>query len=78
MLSNLADKIVDFLTSKKCKIPLIYINFNYPQYVQNGEKGSCICSVHPDLRYDEKLISMLNEVVDYIRGNYDMEKLTKL
>ena len=71
-------KIVDLLTNGKRSVPLIYINFNYQKYKQDGANGSCVCSVHPDLAHDERLISMINEVVDYIRDNYDMNKLVEL
>ena len=77
-MKKLANRIVDLLTSGKRSVPLIYINFNYQKYVQDGAVGSCICSVHPELAHDEKLASMMNETVDYIRDNYDMNKLVEL
>ena len=77
-MKKFASKIVSLLTDRKRRIPLIYINFNYQKYVTDGAEGSCICSVHPDLANDEQLTSMLNDVVDYIRGNYDMNKLVEL
>ncbi len=77
-MKKLANKIVDLLTKGKCCVPLIYINFNYQKYVQEGASGSCICNVHPDLAHDEKLITMMNEMVDYVRDNYDMNKLVEL
>ena len=77
-MGKIMDKIVSFLTDKKRKVPLIYINFNYQKYVQDGAKGSCVCSIHPDLMHDEKLVSMLNEIVDHIRNNHDMRNLTDI
>lgn len=77
-MKKFASKIASLLTDGKRRIPLIYINFNYQKYKNDGAEGSCICSVHPDLANDEQLTSMLNDVVDYIRGNYDMNKLVEL
>lgn len=77
-MKKLANKIVDLLTKGKRCVPLIYINFNYQKYMHEGTSGSCICNVHPDLAHDEKLITMMNEMVDYIRDNYDMNKLVEL
>ena len=77
-MKKFANKLVDLLTKGKRCVPLIYINFNYQKYMQEGASGSCICNVHPDLAHDEKLTSMMNEVVDYIRDNYDMNKLVEL
>ena len=77
-MKKLADKIVDLLTNGRRSVPLIYVNFNYQKYKQDGASGSCICNVHPDLAHDEKLASMMNEMVDYIRDNYDMNKLVEL
>ena len=77
-MKKFANKLVDLLTKGKRCVPLIYINFNYQKYMQEGASGSCICNVHPDLAHDEKLASMMNGVVDYIRDNYDMNKLVEL
>ena len=77
-MGRFANKIVSLITSGKRKVPLFYVNFDYPKYVQNGASGSCTCNVHPDLANDEKLISILNQAVDYIRDNYDMNKLVEL
>lgn len=77
-MKKFAREIVSILTDRKRRVPLIYINFNYQKYMKDGAKGSCICSVHPDLTNDEKLTTMLNDVVDYIRGNYDMNNLVEL
>ena len=77
-MKKFANKLVDLLTKGKRCVPLIYINFNYQKYMQEGVSESCICSVHPDLAHDEKLITMMNEMVDYVRDNYDMNKLVEL
>lgn len=75
---KIADKIVDLLTDKRRKVPLVIINFDYQRYMSSGEKGSCICNVHPELKDDEDLRDMLNDLVDHIRTNYDMKKLTEI
>lgn len=77
-MKKFAREIVSILTDRKRRVPLIYINFNYQKYIKDGAEGSCVCSVHPDLSNDEKLTTMLNDIVDYIRGNYDMNKLVEL
>lgn len=77
-MKNTLNRIVDLLTNKKRKVPLIFINFNYQKYVHDGAKGSCICSVHPELAEDEAVKVMLNNMVDYIRDHYDMEKLVEV
>lgn len=77
-MGKITDKIVDLLTNKKQKVPLLWVHFDYPKYAKDGANGSCICSVHPDLANDKALQDMLNGLVDYIRDNYDMEKLSSL
>jgi transcription elongation factor GreA-like protein len=64
--------ISKLLTRNSTKIPLLYVNFNYKHYKQKGEVGSCILNLHPLFRKDEKIISKMNGLVDYIRENYDM------
>ena len=77
-MKKITEKIADLLTDHKRKVPLVFINFNYPKFEKDGAKGSCVCSVHPDLANDEALIAMLNEVVDYIRNNHDMREITRI
>ncbi|MFB8425096.1 hypothetical protein ACFC4S_24060 [Priestia megaterium] len=55
--------------------PLLYATFNLKKYKESGEKGSCNLSVPPPLSGDKLIINTANEVVDYIRKNYDMKKL---
>lgn len=77
-MGKIMDKIGSLLTNNKQKVPLLWVYFNYKKYAQDGAEGSCICSVHPDLANDATLKEMLNNLVDYVRDNYDMEKLTRL
>lgn len=67
--------ITKFFTKGFTKIPLLWIHFNYKQYKESGEKGSCLLNVHPLIRNDKYIIDTMNELVDYIRGNYDMNKI---
>lgn len=74
------NKILDFWLKKRTKdfteIPLVFINFDYKKYSEDGEKGSCMVHFHPDLFEDKELHRMIYEVVDYIREHNDMEKFT--
>lgn len=63
------------LTNNLTKIPLLYINFNYQYYKKHGEKNSCLLNVHPELRNDKYIIDTMNNLVSYIKSNYDMNKM---
>ena len=63
------------LTRNLQQIPLLYINFNLKKYRKNGAKGSCDCMLHPVLAHDEHITKTMNELCDYVRDKYDMEKL---
>lgn len=63
------------LTKNKTKIPLLYVTFDYKKFKENGKVGSCMCNVHPLIRNDEYVKLKMNELVDYIRDNYDMDKM---
>lgn len=65
------------LTNKYKEVPLLYIMFDLNKYKKFGKKGSCELKIHPNLRDDMHLIQHLNELVDYVRDNYDMENLSK-
>ena len=34
-----------------------------------------MCNIHPVLKNDEHIISVMNDLCDYIRENYDMEDI---
>ena len=57
------------------KVPLLWITFNWKLFKEHNAKGSCMCNIHPCLKDDEHIISIMNELCDYIRENYDMEKI---
>lgn len=70
MLNKLSKK----LTSNYSDVPLFYVSFNLNKYKQDGEKGSCDLKLHPSIK-DEYVVNQLNDLVDYIRKNYDMDEL---
>lgn len=43
-----------------------------------GKKDSCMFYVHSDIANDEFVKSKLQEVVDYIRDNYDLDIFTRI
>ena len=66
------------LTSKKLtkdhsQIPLFWVEFNLNKYIENGAKNSCIAKIHPVLKEDEYIHKTINDLIDYVRNNYDME-----
>ena len=63
------------LTKNLQRIPLLRIDFNMRFFKKNGAKGSCMCVIHPVLKDDDHIKTTLNELYDYIRENYDMEKI---
>ena len=65
------------LTNNYNKVPLFFVNFNLSKYKRNGAKNSCIAKIHPGLKNDKYIVESLNNLIDYIRDNYNMEKLSK-
>lgn len=63
------------LTNNLQKIPLLYINFNRRKYRQDDAKGSCDCVCHPALSQDGHIKETMSNLCDYIRENYDMDKV---
>lgn len=45
------------------------------KFKKYGANGSCMCNIHPVLKNDEHIISVMNDLCDYIRENYDMENI---
>lgn len=72
MLKNLTKK----LTNNYNEVPLFLVTFNLNEYEKNGAKGSCMVKLHPALK-DENVVAKLNDLIDYIRDNNDMEKLSR-
>lgn len=69
------DMIRRLLTKNYKEVPLLFINFNYKKFKKSGKVGSCVLHIHPLLKNDEIVIQKMNELVDYIRDNYDMNEL---
>ena len=78
--------MIKCLTKGYTKVPLLRIDFNLVKYRKHGAKNSCNVLLHPTLKADIKaredihdtiLRDKINDVIDYIRDNYDMEELTK-
>lgn len=65
------------LTNDYKEVPLFYVMFDLNKYLNEGEKGSCELKLHPNFRDDEHIINQLNNLVDYIRDNYDMKDVSK-
>ena len=63
------------LTRNFTKIPLLWIGFNLQKFRKDDPKDSCYCELHPELQNDEHIIATMNELCDYIRENYNMEKI---
>jgi hypothetical protein len=62
------------LTNNQKEIPLLIITFNRIKYKKLGKKNSCDIRLHPMLK-DDIIKERLNEIVDYIRDNYDMDEI---
>ena len=65
-------------TKNLTQIPIFYMTFDYRKYKAQGKKDSCTMHCHPDIAQDEFVKSKLQEVVDYIRDNYDLDIFTKI
>lgn len=77
-MRKIIDKIGALLTKNYKEVPLLRISFDLEGYQRNGAAGSCMCTTHPELSKNEVLLGKMFDLVDYIRNNYDMEKLSKL
>jgi hypothetical protein len=62
-------------TKNLTRIPLLFVDLNYNKYKSDGAKGSCMARVHPNLANDKYIYETLNDLIDYIRDNYDMDKI---
>lgn len=69
-------KLFQKLLTKNLKsIPLFWVNFNCKLYKENGKQGSCTVKIHPILANDEYIKNKLNDLIDYIRNNYNMNDM---
>ena len=67
--------ITNLLTKNKTQIPLLYVTFDYKKFTESGKVDSCMANVHPLIRNDDNIKLKLNELVDYIRDNYNMNQI---
>jgi hypothetical protein len=72
MFKSLANK----LTNNLNEVPLFFVTFNLNKFKESGSKSSCEVKLHPSIK-DKYVVNQLNNLIDYIRDNYDMEKLSK-
>ena len=66
-------KFINKVTNNHKEIPLLYITLDLHKFREN-KKGSCISKIHPCVN-DEVVQQKVNELIDYIRDNFDMEDL---
>ena len=64
--------ITRLLTKNRTEIPLLYVTFDYKKFLYSGKVGSCMCNAHPVIANDEHIEQSVNDLIDYIRDNYDM------
>ena len=64
--------ITNLLTKNKTQIPLLLVTFNYKKFKESGKVESCMANVHPLIRNDDNIKLKINELIDYIRDNYNM------
>lgn len=71
-----------WIRKKTCnltKIPIFYMIFDYQKYKRDGKSGSCtFYAAHPDIASDEFVKKSLQEVVDYVRDNYDLDEIARI
>lgn len=65
----------NLFTKNATEILLFYVNFNEKHYKQYGKENSCTAYIHPILKNDKLVQDCLNNLIDYIRDNYNMENM---
>ncbi len=78
MIKKIVNCWIKYKTKNLTRIPLFTMAFNYRRYKADGKKDSCMFYAHPNIANDEFVKSKLQEVVDYIRDNYDLDIFTKI
>lgn len=78
MIKKIINCWIRYKTKNLTRIPLFTMVFNYHKYKADGKKDSCIMYSHPNIANDEFVKNKLQEVVDYIRDNYDLDIFTKI
>ena len=78
MIKKIVNCWIRYKTKNLTRIPLFTMVFNYRKYKADGKKDSCMLYAHHNIAKDEFVKSKLQEVVDYIRDNYDLDIFTKI
>lgn len=78
MIKGIVNRWIRRKTKNLTEIPLFTMIFNYRKYKTQGKKDSCMLYSHPDIANDEFVKNKLQEVVDYIRDNYDLDIFTRI
>ena len=78
MIKKIVNCWIRHKTKNLTRIPLFTMTFNYRKYKADGKKDSCMFYTHPDIAKDEFVKSKLQEVVNYIRDNYDLDICTRI
>lgn len=78
MIERIVNRWIRRKTKNLTEIPLFTMVFNYCKYKAEGKKDSCMFYTHPDIADDKFVKSKLQEVVDYIRDNYDLDIFTRI
>lgn len=78
MIKKIVNCWIRYKTKNLTRIPLFTMTFDYRKYKSQGKKDSCMFYAHPNIANDEFVMGKLQEVVDYIRDNYDLDIFTKI
>ena len=78
MIKKIINCWIRHKTKNLTRIPLFTMTFNYRKYKADGKKDSCMLYAHPDIAKDEFVKSKLQEIVNYIRDNYDLDIFTRI
>lgn len=77
MIKRILNRWLGKKTRNYTDVPIFWVTFNLQHYKKNGAKGSCIINCLPEIGQDEEAVRRIESTVDYIRENFDMEKLIK-
>lgn len=78
MIKKIVNCWIRYKTKNLTRIPLFTMVFDYRKYKADGKKDSCMFYAHPNIANDEFVRGKLQEVVDYIRDNYNLDIFTKI
>lgn len=78
MIKWLINMMIRRKTKNLTRIPLFTMTFNYRKYKSDGKKDTCTFFCHQEIANDEFVKEKLCKVVDYIRDNYDLDRIAKI